>query len=142
MKLLLLIFSFLSFLIMMQKQSGHELNLVVTNLKNNQGVVRVLLFNEENGFPNSHEKSFKSASGAIVNNKASFSFKGIPSGNYAISVFHDSQKIGYLRKNILGIPKDDYGFSNNATGNFAPPSFDKAKFRVNKEKVELNIRIR
>lgn len=126
----------------MQDQPTSELRLVVSNLKNNQGVVRVLLFNGENGFPNSHEKSFISASEVIVNNKATFSFKGIPTGNYAISVFHDSQKTGYLRKNILGIPKDDYGFSNNATGNFAPPSFDKAKFRVSKETIEVNIRIR
>jgi len=137
MKLLILIFSFL---IMMQEKPSHELNLVVSNLKNNQGVVRVLIFNQENGFPHNHEKSFISASGEIINNKATFRFKGIPSGNYAISVFHDSQKVGYLKKNILGIPKDDYGFSNNATGHFGPPSFEKAKFSVHKDQVKIHIR--
>lgn len=139
MKFLILFFSFL---IMMQDQPASELTLVVSNLRNNQGVVRVLLFNGENGFPNIAEKAIKSASGTIVNNKTTFSFKGIPQGYYAISVFHDSQNVGYLRTNLVGIPRDDYGFSNNAMGNFAPPSFDKAKFRVGKEPVEMNIRIR
>lgn len=139
MKLLVLIFSVL---LMMQDQTGPEIKLVVANLKNNQGVVRVLLFNGENGFPNNKEKAIISATGAIINNKATFTFHEIPQGNYAISVFHDSQNVGYLRTNILGIPKDDYGFSNNAIGHFAPPPFDKAKFRVGKKPIELIIRLR
>ncbi|ERM84138.1 hypothetical protein P872_15250 [Rhodonellum psychrophilum GCM71 = DSM 17998] len=137
MKLLILFFSVF---IMMQDQPCAEIKLEVTNVKNSQGVVRVLLFDGENGFPNDPKKAFKSASGEIINNKVTFTFKGIPKGAYAISVFHDSQNLGYLRTNILGIPKDDYGFSNNASGHFGPPSFEKAKFSVDKQKVEVRIR--
>jgi uncharacterized protein (DUF2141 family) len=41
---------------------------------------------------------------------------------------HDVNKNGELDKNALGIPKEGFGFSNDAAGTFGPPGFDKAKF--------------
>ena len=41
----------------------------------------------------------------------------------------------------LGIPVEDYGFSNNASGLFGPPSWEDAKFRFsdNNKIVEIVI---
>jgi uncharacterized protein (DUF2141 family) len=35
-----------------------------------------------------------------------------------------------MDKNFLGIPKEQYGFSNNVMGKMAAPSFEMAKFSV------------
>ncbi len=35
-----------------------------------------------------------------------------------------------LDKNFLGIPKEQYGFSNNVMGRMSPPTFDQAKFAI------------
>ena len=46
----------------------------------------------------------------------------LPKGAYAVSAFHDVNNNGKLDTNPLGIPKEPYGFSNNARGTFGPPS--------------------
>ena len=51
-------------------------------------------------------------------------------GQYAIAVYHDKNKNGKLDTNILGVPIENYGFSNNARGKFGPASWGEAKFLV------------
>ena len=54
----------------------------------------------------------------------------IPDGEYAIAFFIDANGNKKLDKNVLGIPKEQVGFSNNAMGTLSAPSFEQAKFRV------------
>jgi uncharacterized protein (DUF2141 family) len=51
-------------------------------------------------------------------------------GTYAIKAFHDVDRNGKLDTNLMGIPKEPYGFSNDAMGTFGPPSFEQASFKV------------
>lgn len=44
------------------------------------------------------------------------------------ALFHDANGNGRLDSNRLGIPVGGIGFSNNATGSFGPPAFEKAAF--------------
>lgn len=52
---------------------------------------------------------------------------------YAIAVYHDVNSNSKLDKNFFGIPKEGYGFSNNARGTFGPPSFDDAAILLDSE---------
>jgi uncharacterized protein (DUF2141 family) len=54
----------------------------------------------------------------------------IPDGEYAIAFFIDANGNKKLDKNFLGIPKEQYGFSNNAMGTLSAPTFEQAKFQV------------
>ena len=56
--------------------------------------------------------------------------KDLPAGEYALVVYHDVNQNGKMDKNMMGIPTEDYAFSNNAMGNMGPPNFDAAKFQV------------
>jgi uncharacterized protein (DUF2141 family) len=49
-------------------------------------------------------------------------------GNYAIAVYHDKNGNGKLDTSLFGIPKERYGFSNNARGAFGPASWDESYF--------------
>jgi uncharacterized protein (DUF2141 family) len=71
----------------------------------------------------------------IVNKKAKVVIKNLPSGEYAISLFHDVNSNNILDKNMFGIPSEDYGFSNNAKGTFGPPKYEDAKFTINESKI-------
>ena len=66
---------------------------------------------------------------------------GLPFGEYAIAVYHDRNVNGELDTNLLGIPKEKYGFSNNARGRFGPASWGDAVFEVNKSRVVHTISI-
>lgn len=53
---------------------------------------------------------------------------GLPDGPLAISLFQDTNANGKLDSNAMGMPTEPYGFSNNAAGNFGPPTFEQAVF--------------
>jgi uncharacterized protein (DUF2141 family) len=46
---------------------------------------------------------------------------------------HDSNSNQKLDTNWIGIPKEGYGFSNNAKATLGPPSFDQVKFNLKGE---------
>lgn len=70
----------------------------------------------------------------------STAFADLPAGDYAIKLFHDENSNGQLDSNMMGLPKEGYGFSNNA-GRFGPASFEEAKFSVT-EDTNISIKIR
>lgn len=119
-----------------------SLELRIENAKNDQGLVRVLVFNEAAGFPDKPDKAIRMANLSIKNKVAMITFDDLAPGNYAIAVFHDSTKSGKIRTNLVGFPLDRYGFSNNATGIMGPPSFEKAAFPITTGKNSITISMR
>lgn len=52
----------------------------------------------------------------------------LPPGTYAIGIFHDVNLNNKMDNNFLGIPVEQFGFSNNARALFGPPDFEDAAF--------------
>jgi uncharacterized protein (DUF2141 family) len=106
---------------------GQTLTISITNIKNSKGQIAVALYKEEKDFMKKHWliKVAKANTGMVELN-----FDTIPAGFYAISVMHDANNNDKLDSNLIGIPKEGFGFSNNAMGKFGPPSFEKAKIKV------------
>lgn len=65
----------------------------------------------------------------------------IAEGAYALSVIHDVNGNGKLDRNVLGIPKEPYGFSSNPTL-FGAPTFDKVRVEIRGDKQVVPIRLR
>ena len=65
----------------------------------------------------------------------------LPKGVYLISVYLDSNFNNKLDYNFLGIPKEQYGFSNNEIGNYRRPKFSEASFELINDS-SLKIRLR
>lgn len=65
-------------------------------------------------------------------------FEKVPYGHYAVAVLQDLNNNSRMDRNLLGIPSEGYGFSNNASGRCGPPTFDQASF-VFCEKVQSKI---
>ena len=64
----------------------------------------------------------------------------LPDGTYAIGIFVDKNYNNKMDRNLFGVPKEQFGFSNNAKGNFGPPSFEDASFTVSNDmKLEINL---
>jgi uncharacterized protein (DUF2141 family) len=53
-------------------------------------------------------------------------FIGLAPGRYALKSFADENGNGKLDTNMVGVPTERYGFSNDATGRMGPPAFDAA----------------
>jgi uncharacterized protein (DUF2141 family) len=112
-------------------ENGDTSSLViqVKGLKNTNGKVNIALYNSGSSFNNSNQ-AFKTAIVPINAIPLEILFDSLPPGEYAFAVFHDENSNQNLDQNFLGIPKEGFGFSNNASGSFGPPSYENAKFNV------------
>lgn len=97
-------------------------------LKNDKGRVGCELFNSEQGFPKDRSRALKKMWTSVAQNEATAVFGGVGPGKYAVTCFHDQGLTGQLTKNFLGVPTEEYGFSNNARVVMGPPSFTEASF--------------
>ena len=59
-----------------------------------------------------------------------FVLRDLPAGRYAVNAFHDENDNGDLDANVLGIPKEGYGFANDPPTSFGPPDFEEAAVTV------------
>jgi uncharacterized protein (DUF2141 family) len=57
-------------------------------------------------------------------------FSNLSPGDYAVMLFHDENGNGKMDSNIVGIPTEGYGFSNDAKGSFGPPKFSAMKVTI------------
>jgi uncharacterized protein (DUF2141 family) len=55
-------------------------------------------------------------------------FNALPAGTYAVAVFHAEHNETQMETGLFGKPKQGYGFSNNPSSTFGPPSFSSAAF--------------
>lgn len=125
-----------------KSQTMGDIELIITNAKSDKGLIQVLIFNKDNGFPEEQNKAFKALSLPVSSLSAKVTIENLPSGNYAISVFHDEDSDGKMKKNNLGMPLDRYGFSNNPTLFFGPPSFSKSAVAIKDAPIKVEISLR
>ncbi len=110
-------------------KSKGSIEIVVNGIKSFNGQINVALYDTSTNF-NIIEKAFYKQTYSIKSNSIIISIPNVPIGEYAISLFHDVNKNFQIDKNMLGIPKEGFAFSNNATANFGPPNWESAKFMV------------
>jgi uncharacterized protein (DUF2141 family) len=66
----------------------------------------------------------------------------VPPGEYAAQVFHDETDQGVVHQNLLGIPREKIGFSNDAKVRVHGPRFQDAAFSVGSEVEHITVRLR
>jgi uncharacterized protein (DUF2141 family) len=63
----------------------------------------------------------------------------LPPGEYALSIYHDTNDNGDLDTNFIGIPKEPVALSNNARPKFGPPKYKDAVFTLGEEPLTQRI---
>jgi uncharacterized protein (DUF2141 family) len=114
-----------------QAQDNYSITVTVEAVSNNDGKMFFALYNTESSFL---DEAYKGTTSEIENMQCTIIFKGIPKGTYAVSIFHDENNNGKMDSNFFGIPKEDYGCSNNAKGFMGPPKWNDAKFKLEENK--------
>jgi uncharacterized protein (DUF2141 family) len=120
-----------------------HIELKLNNLKNSKGQIVVSVYQSEKGFPYEPSTYFTYEKENITNGTLTILIPVPKQGNYALSVLDDSNRNMEMDKNMLGIPKEGFGFSNNASPRgFRPPAFEDALIKVNSERVKTSIEIK
>ena len=113
-----------------------SLEVVLSNLDSDDGMVLVGIYNEELQWLNHQYAGEK----ALINDgKAVVTFTNLPYGSYAISCFHDVNNNDKFDTNFLGLPKEPYAFSNNAKSLFGPPGWKKAVFTITADQKTIHM---
>ncbi len=116
----------------------NNLVVVVKNINEAKGNISVALFNNEKDFTDKMLIGKKTVS---KRGEVQVVFENMVPGEYAISVMHDANENGKIDSNAFGIPKEGFGFSNDAMGMFGPPTFEKAKFSFSgNQQVVINLK--
>jgi uncharacterized protein (DUF2141 family) len=102
----------------------HTLTIEIHGLNNNNGHVLLELSNAKEAVVAGRTRN-------ISNNRCIIVIDSLKPGMYSFKFFHDENKNEKLDTNWLGIPKEGFGFSNNPSMNFGPPSFEKTIFELN-----------
>jgi uncharacterized protein (DUF2141 family) len=105
-----------------------DLSLSVADGPTAEATLYVALYNDAAGYADSKAVALQTA--PMREGKARLVFAGLAPGRYALRVFADENGNGKLDTNLMGMPTERYGFSNDAKGNRAPPSFEAAAISV------------
>jgi uncharacterized protein (DUF2141 family) len=123
---------------------GGSLTVVVNGVASRRGVINIGLYYGADGYSNmKHNQVYQGKQVNASEERLEIIFTGLETGEYGVSVYHDENGNGKLDTNVLGIPKEKYGFSNNASGLFGPPSFADAKIEVTgnrSQKIEIELK--
>lgn len=117
--------------------------LEISNFKNDNGVCRACLFNNQASYEGKNSKPFQCITAPVKAHSVRMVFTNILPGTYAALVYHDANNNNKLDRNFVGIPKEGYGASKNKLPFASAPTFDENKFTVNdKTTITLPIKIR
>lgn len=119
-----------------QDDKTNTITVTIENIKNNNGKVLFSLHSKDTfmkgpGIMNTESK--------IVDGKVVITFKDVKPGEYAIMILHDENENNRMDFESNGMPKEDYGMSNNPMS-YGPPNYTDAKFNFSGEALDLKIR--
>ncbi|WP_439127403.1 DUF2141 domain-containing protein [Polaribacter sp.] len=118
-----------------QNTATKTITVTVVNATSDTGKIGFALYTKDNFM----RKPIQGKEGKIKNGKSTVVFENVPSGEYAITCYHDKNNNDRMDFSKNRMPLEDYGASNNVMA-FAPPTFENAKFLLKDKNLELDIK--
>ncbi|QBX34818.1 DUF2141 domain-containing protein [Paracoccus liaowanqingii] len=117
-----------------------RLEVLVTGVPDDRGVVACSLHGDPGGFP----QGVPLAADRVPprGGQARCVFSGVAPGRYAVAVMHDADADGRLGTNVFGIPTEGWGVSGNAAPRLRAPRFDESAFDMGPDPVGLQVVLR
>ena len=123
-----------------QSPSTAQLVVHVTGLGSSKAPVRIAVYNSEKTWLQLPSARYITILD-IESGQVDWTIEDVAAGEYAVAAFQDRNGDGELDRNFLGMPKEPYGFSNDARGIFGPASWTDAKVRVIAPMTETTIEL-
>ncbi|MEO8365152.1 MAG: DUF2141 domain-containing protein [Pseudoxanthomonas sp.] len=114
-----------------------ELTVNLHGIRAQTGLVKVALVDSQDAW-DGKAAPVQGDGGPPQGEDASFTFNHLKPGSYAVMISHDENGNGKLDTNVMGMPLEGYGFSNNPRV-MRKPTWDEARFEIGKEDVAIDI---
>jgi uncharacterized protein (DUF2141 family) len=115
-----------------QAHQGCTLRIHVDGLRNSVGTVGTTIFNSPAGWPEDNAKAFRHGPTPIEagQRQATAVWEDLPPGDYGVAAIHDENMNHKLDRNMIGWPKEGFGFANNPHVGLSAPAFKEAIVHV------------
>ena len=131
--------SILLFIAVCRLHAQHQLTIQIQNIETPKGTLFLGLFDSPRDYDNNQSKTGFFTQTIVNGATASITYQDLPVGLYAIKAYHDVNNNKMLDKNFIGLPREQYGFSNNVMGAFGPPSFEQSQFEITEDTTQVLI---
>lgn len=121
---------------------GSTQHLSVTNLANKTGKLYIGWYANAESYKAKNKAAISRVVEVSESKEVSIAFEHVPPGMYAIAIFFDENNNGKMDTNLLGIPKEKYGFSNNVFPLMRAASYKEASFPVTEKEASLTIHLK
>ncbi|RLB51356.1 MAG: hypothetical protein DRJ42_16985 [Deltaproteobacteria bacterium] len=110
--------------------TGGTIRVHIVGLRNDRGHIGCLLYAAAAGFPGDPDRSLQKTVGRLGRDHrtATCTFRDVPAGRYAVTFGHDENGNRTLDTNLIGLPIEGWGVSNDAPARFGPPEYADAAF--------------
>lgn len=114
---------------------SHKLEIELSNV-DEAGIVYIAIYDNAKDFNSGNNSPELMALNIIEPIKKGLYNKTVDleKGTYGVKVLIDTNGNADIDLNFFGLPKEQFGFSNNILGLFGAPKFDKASFELNNDK--------
>ena len=120
-------------------QAG-DVTVTLSDIRAQTGIIKLGLVDSTDAW-DGKAKPVHGAGGPPSGDTQVFTFKDVAPGRYAVMVTHDENGNGKLDTNMIGMPVEGYGFSNNPKV-MRKPTFDEAVFEVGADGASINVELR
>lgn len=129
----------------LSKSFGQNITQVVrvTNLEDVNGILYIGWYDQSADFPINDRAVLREEVEVGDLSEVTVQFDNIPAGEYAIAIFLDENDNYTLDRNLFGIPKEKYGFSNNVLPALRAATFYESVFTLTDDKstaIVVNLR--
>lgn len=94
-----------------QQKDGIEL--IISNIRNNTGLIRIGMYNSDKGYPDHPEVSFSLAKDTLKSGTMRLFIPVKEPGSFGFSILDDENENGKMDYRLGILPKEGFGFSNN-----------------------------
>jgi uncharacterized protein (DUF2141 family) len=122
--------------------SEAKLDVTVEGLRNQKGLVTYTLYPDD-------KKKFLAKGGSLerirvdAHTPATETCVPLPKpGTYLLAVYHDEDANRKLNRSLIGLPREGFGFSNNASSSIGLPAFEAVRFVAKAGVTALKIKLR
>jgi uncharacterized protein (DUF2141 family) len=125
------------------EQGGNSgtLRVLITGFTSDEGSARAAVYSSEDSFLDI-SRAYAKVVLPIEGARCMWVIEDIPYGEYALVAYHDKNNNDQFDTNVVGVPREDYGFSNGARGIFGPANYNNAKISMDSALKEIEIAVR
>jgi uncharacterized protein (DUF2141 family) len=116
-----------------------DLTIHVDGVASAEGEIKVAIYNSADTFLS---KPLRGVAAPAHAGAVDLKVSGLPAGDYALAIYHDANANDKMDRNLVGLPTEDYAFSNNALAKRGPPRFGDARIALPESGATTTVNLR